>query len=132
MAIDPVCGMTVDKTSAACSHVHEGETYYFCSTHCRAKFETDPAGYLKRTETLTPLKHTNGKEPRNIPYMIWSGLTLLTCPCCIPLWIILLSGTAAGALLSKNLYVTVAVFLVLFLFSAWRALRSYNRNKIPN
>ena len=59
MAIDPVCGMTVDETSAACAHVHEGETCYFCSPHCRAKFETDPAGYLKRTETLPPLKHTN-------------------------------------------------------------------------
>ncbi len=130
MAIDLVCGMLVDETSAASAHVHEGKTYYFCSTRCRAAFASNPVGYLQKTETLTPLKHTNGKEPRNIPYMIWSGLTLATCPCCIPIWIILLSGTAAGALLSKNLYITVAVFLVLFLFSAWRALRSYNRNKI--
>ncbi len=132
MAIDPVCGMTVDETSATSAHVHEGKTYYFCSTHCRAEFEANPAGYLQKTEPVIPLKHTNGKEPRNIPYMIWSGLTLATCPCCIPLWIILLSGTAAGALLSKNIYITVAVFLVLFLFSAWRALRSYNRKKISN
>ena len=132
MTIDPVCGMTVDETSAASTHVHEGKTYYFCSTHCRAKFEANPAGYLKTTEPVTPLKYTNGKEPKNFRYMIWSGLTLLTCPCCIPLWIIVLSGTVAGALLSKNIYVTVAVFLILFLFSGWRALRSYNRKKIPN
>ena len=132
MAIDPVCGMTVDETSAASAHVHEAKTYYFCSTFCRAKFETDPAGYLRKTEPMTPLEYTNGKEPKNFPYMIWSSLTLVTCPCCIPLWIILLSGTAAGALLSKNLYVTVAVFLILFLFFGWKALRSYNRNKILN
>ena len=71
-------------------------------------------------------------KPRNFPYAIWSSLTLLTCPCCIPLWIILLSGTAAGALLSKNIYLTVAVFFILFLFCGWKALRSYNRNKIPD
>lgn len=132
MAIDPVCSMTVDETSAASAHVHEGKTYYFCSTHCRAAFATNPAGYLQTTEPVTPPKHTNGKEPKNFPYMIWSALTLITCPCCIPIWIILLSGTAAGALLSRNLYVTVAVFLVLFLFFARKALRSYSRNKIPN
>src|SRR5450759_1795386 len=89
-------------------------------------------GYLQKTEPVTPPKHTNGKEPKNFPYLIWSGLTLVTCPCCIPLWIILLSGTAAGALLSRNLYVTVAVFLVLFLFSGWRALRTYNPDKTPH
>ena len=132
MAIDPVCGMPVDETSAASAHVHEGAAYYFCSTDCRAKFEANSAGYLRKKDPVTSLKHTNGTKPRNFPYMIWSGLTLATCPCCIPLWIILLSGTAAGALLSKNLYVTVAVFLILFLFCGWKALRSYNRNKIPN
>ncbi len=60
--------------------------------------------------------------------IIWRGLTLLTCPCCIPIWIWVLSGTAAGALLSKNIYVTIAVFFVLFLCCAWKAFRSYDRN----
>lgn len=57
----------------------------------------------------------------------WRTLTLLTCPCCIPLWVAVLSGTAAGALLTRNLYVTIAIFLALFLFCAWKALRSYDR-----
>lgn len=37
-AIDPVCGMTVDK--AAVKHTLEiaGETYYFCCPHCKASF----------------------------------------------------------------------------------------------
>jgi len=78
---------------------------------------------------MTSLKPTNEKEPRNFAYIIWSSLTLLTCPCCIPLWLFLLSGTAAGALLTRNIYLTVAAFLVPFLFFAWRAFRSYGQKQ---
>ncbi len=52
MATDPVCGMSVDEKSAANTHVHAGTTYYFCSMHCGAKFEADPAGYLKKLEVV--------------------------------------------------------------------------------
>ncbi|MEZ6070846.1 MAG: heavy metal translocating P-type ATPase [Pirellulales bacterium] len=37
MAIDPICGMTVDE-STAISAERDGVTYYFCCEHCRAKF----------------------------------------------------------------------------------------------
>ena len=47
MATDPICGMTVDPQSAAGNHVHNGETYYFCSQHCLAKFKEDPEKFLK-------------------------------------------------------------------------------------
>jgi len=43
---DPVCGMTVDPATAAGRHDHQGVTYYFCSPHCLAKFEADPASLL--------------------------------------------------------------------------------------
>jgi Cu+-exporting ATPase len=46
--IDPVCGMTVDPTSAAGSFEHNGQTYYFCSQHCLHKFREDPERYLSR------------------------------------------------------------------------------------
>ncbi|MCL2420198.1 MAG: permease [Conexibacteraceae bacterium] len=46
-ATDPVCGMSVDRSKAARSQF-EGETYYFCSNHCRQAFEADPLGYLRR------------------------------------------------------------------------------------
>lgn len=36
-AIDPICGMTVD-TSTALHAEREGETSYFCSEKCRQKF----------------------------------------------------------------------------------------------
>jgi Cu+-exporting ATPase len=46
--IDPVCGMTVDPRSAAGSHEHQGNTYYFCSQHCLHAFKADPARYLAK------------------------------------------------------------------------------------
>ena len=42
---DPVCGMKVTAESKH-RHEHEGETYYFCSAGCRAKFAADPAKHL--------------------------------------------------------------------------------------
>ena len=43
--MDPVCGMTIDPTTAATSQEYEGRTYYFCSAHCAATFGADPARY---------------------------------------------------------------------------------------
>ena len=37
MAIDPICGMTVDEATAL-SAKRDGQTVYFCSEHCRQKF----------------------------------------------------------------------------------------------
>ena len=46
-AIDPCCGMEVDRGDApGGSAIHEGETYYFCARGCRLSFEEDPAAYL--------------------------------------------------------------------------------------
>jgi Cu+-exporting ATPase len=43
---DPVCGMTVEPTTA--SHMeHNGSTYYFCSDGCRAEFEKRPDRYAE-------------------------------------------------------------------------------------
>jgi Cu+-exporting ATPase len=44
---DPICGMNVEPERAAGSHVHNGQTYYFCSGHCLAKFKEDPEKFLK-------------------------------------------------------------------------------------
>jgi P-type Cu+ transporter len=46
MALDPVCGMTVDPARAAGHVEYEGTTYYFCSKGCAAKFTADPNKYL--------------------------------------------------------------------------------------
>ena len=34
MTIDPICGMTVDEASALRAE-RDGQTFYFCSDHCR-------------------------------------------------------------------------------------------------
>ncbi len=44
---DPVCGMSVVPESAAGSFEHAGETYYFCSKGCLAKFQADPERFLR-------------------------------------------------------------------------------------
>ncbi|HJR38387.1 MAG TPA: heavy metal translocating P-type ATPase [Nocardioidaceae bacterium] len=48
---DPVCGMAVDPTSAEHTASHAGETYYFCSAHCKAKFEVDAGRYATPSHT---------------------------------------------------------------------------------
>jgi Cu+-exporting ATPase len=47
-AIDPVCGMTVSKATAAGSLKHNGQTY-FCGTHCLETFRKDPSRFLKNS-----------------------------------------------------------------------------------
>jgi xanthine dehydrogenase accessory factor len=47
-AADPVCGMTVTADASGRPLVHEGVTYYFCSSGCRRAFAQDPAAYVKR------------------------------------------------------------------------------------
>ena len=45
--VDPVCGMTVDRSSASTA-TFQGKTYYFCSDSCRRKFEASPAAYTAK------------------------------------------------------------------------------------
>jgi len=42
MAIDPICGMTVDPATAAGSHDLRGQRYYFCGRSCLERFKADP------------------------------------------------------------------------------------------
>ncbi len=50
-AIDPVCNMTVNPESAAGSYEYDGQTYYFCSTHCLHKFKADPEAFRHPSPT---------------------------------------------------------------------------------
>jgi xanthine dehydrogenase accessory factor len=45
-AIDPVCGMTVQKAGARQTADLDGVTYFFCCPSCRAKFLQEPARFL--------------------------------------------------------------------------------------
>ena len=54
VAIDPVCGMTVNAETAAGSYKYEGQTYYFCSTHCLNNFRESPARFLNKAKEPMP------------------------------------------------------------------------------
>ena len=44
---DPVCGMSVDPSTAKHRADYHGQPYYFCCGGCKAKFVANPDQYLK-------------------------------------------------------------------------------------
>lgn len=43
---DPVCGMRINRNSAAGQSEYEGARYFFCVEECRRKFETSPEKFV--------------------------------------------------------------------------------------
>lgn len=54
MVTDPVCGMQIDERKAAGTSVYHAQTYYFCSSGCKAAFDKEPEKYAEYAE------HTHG------------------------------------------------------------------------
>ena len=46
-AIDPVCGMTVEPSTAAGSRDYQGHRYFFCNPSCLERFTHDPEPFLR-------------------------------------------------------------------------------------
>jgi YHS domain-containing protein len=65
VAIDPVCGMTVDPNTAAEKYEYNGQTYFFCSQHCLAKFKEDPEKFLnsRTNEQRHARMHLESEHP---------------------------------------------------------------------
>jgi Cu+-exporting ATPase len=70
MALDPVCGMTVDPAKAAGAFDYKGAKYYFCSKHCLHSFQSDPerfsstkAGAAHTHHAAVPLERIGRKAP---------------------------------------------------------------------
>lgn len=77
---DPICGMTVSPEKAAGSFVHNGETYYFCSTGCLNKFQQNPESFLEsKRETKNARKDIEYTCPMH-PEIVQIGPG--TCPIC--------------------------------------------------
>jgi xanthine dehydrogenase accessory factor len=51
--VDPVCGMTVDRSTARHLAEHDGTVYAFCSIGCRTRFSREPAVFLAAPGTHT-------------------------------------------------------------------------------
>ena len=64
-AVDPVCGMTVEKAKAADRVELQGETHFFCSKQCGKKFREAPASYLQKAETK-PSGHACCHGPKDV------------------------------------------------------------------
>ncbi len=47
MAIDPICGMTVEPATAAGHEEFKGKLYYFCGLRCLERFRENPEKYVK-------------------------------------------------------------------------------------
>jgi P-type Cu+ transporter len=62
--IDPICGMEVAPSTAAASHVYNGQTYFFCSHHCLAKFKEDPEKFLKSPSSGLTHEHAAAHTPQ--------------------------------------------------------------------
>jgi Cu+-exporting ATPase len=45
-AIDPVCKMEVEESTAAATSEYKGKTYYFCAPGCKKAFDQNPEKYL--------------------------------------------------------------------------------------
>lgn len=53
-AKDPVCGMTVNKSTAKYTYDYKGSTHYFCSEGCKTSFSKEPEKYLAKTPEAKP------------------------------------------------------------------------------
>lgn len=64
-AIDPVCGMTVDKAAPAETVEFAGQTYFFCSRHCVEKFRAEPQRFL--TQHVQPPTQLGSRAAQTAP-----------------------------------------------------------------
>lgn len=83
LAIDTICGMDVDVNKGLKTE-HQGEYYYFCSTHCQETFEKEPEKYIHAKSYIKEIKEKLGSVFkysfidmfRDIGFEIFLGLTL--------------------------------------------------------
>jgi Cu+-exporting ATPase len=83
MAIDPVCGMTVDPATAAGRFEHRGTTYFFCSGHCLECFRAEPERYIKdSTVGVQPARAAGHSLPVMQPMASPAAATMAPDPVC--------------------------------------------------
>jgi P-type Cu+ transporter len=52
---DPVCGMMIDPNSAkGGSSIYKDESYFFCNSKCKTKFDNDPGKYVLKINNPQP------------------------------------------------------------------------------
>jgi Cu+-exporting ATPase len=87
MAIDPVCGMTVEVATARHRHDYVGATYYFCADRCRHRFAADPLRFLDPEAKLRAAAAEARAQPAGTQYTCPMHLEIVqvgpgACPKC--------------------------------------------------
>jgi Cu+-exporting ATPase len=54
---DPVCGMDVEMATAAGRSEYKGQTYYFCGSNCKEKFDLNPDQCLGKSAGTSKSGH---------------------------------------------------------------------------
>ncbi len=140
MAIDPICGMTVDESTELVVE-NNGEKIYFCSEHCRTRFingdfpkpvddnylpgsiftcpmhleiEQDHPGDCPKCGMALELKDGGGEEDdtelRDMSRRFWIGFAFT-----LPLFVIAMGGMIPGNPIHKMLPVYVSKWVELIL-----------------
>jgi len=81
-AIDPVCGMTVNKAQAKATYEYKDTTYYFCNPGCKEAFAKDPEKYLQKQaagDQAGMMKHGQGGQMMH-PQMCGEKMKAGGCP----------------------------------------------------
>jgi Cu+-exporting ATPase len=88
MAIDPICGMTVAESSPLQAE-RDGQTYYFCSEHCRTKFNhqteamrSSSVEHSKHGGAGRHMHHDHGHRPEPLATVMPSAAAKYFCPMC--------------------------------------------------
>ncbi len=61
---DPVCGVKLNQTADLVRTNYDGNTYIFCSTGCKDKFDANPHLYVHEVATNAPALEVQGAEQR--------------------------------------------------------------------
>ena len=60
---DPVCGMDLTPDDSTEKTTYNQQTYYFCSTGCKDKFDSDPAEFeVESARNVEPARHQMGRS----------------------------------------------------------------------
>jgi uncharacterized protein len=80
LATDPICGMSVETSSAAATVVQGSSTYYFCSPRCRERFLADRSAEATSSfidpvcgMSVTPGNHDTPVEREGVAYYFCSA-----------------------------------------------------------
>jgi len=76
------------------------------------------------TKTKLPITNLRGEASRRRRGHVYAILALVTCPCHLPIFAVLLSGSAVGAFLNDHLIMAITIFSLLFVCSLVAAIRA--------